>query len=382
MLNFDFESPDELFSGMDKLLSRSHELNIKEKKKESKWKIELYKKVAIPKRKLYKEYNYDDYINLLNEITENYYEHLEQYTRIQKSKGMLNLILDHQQFEEKLIHENFRNQFFGNILNQYSGNKTGKIEINGKILNITEEETYIEVDKQTGIDDVLLIDVATLTRFTTLFHKPVRGRMKPIQANLSKVSFYENNTQDLKRKISMTDKYVIETSEVLQQKKEIIEEIDKIISGCIEKKGSTYQFSDGDIEIALSSISNGVKTLLILKEIINANLISSGVLLILDEPENELHPEWQVKYAEILCKLQKYFNCKILISTHSNFFLNALDSYSKYYENERALFQTSINSRGEAKITDNTDNIKGIYEDFAKEAIRLNTLMGELNAKL
>lgn len=295
---------------------------------------------------------------------------------------MLNLILDHQQFEEKLIHENFRNQFFGNILNQYSGNKTGKIEINGKILNITEEETYIEVDKQTGIDDVLLIDVATLTRFTTLFHKPVRGRMKPIQANLSKVSFYENNTQDLKRKISMTDKYVIETSEVLQQKKEIIEEIDKIISGCIEKKGSTYQFSDGDIEIALSSISNGVKTLLILKEIINANLISSGVLLILDEPENELHPEWQVKYAEILCKLQKYFNCKILISTHSNFFLNALDSYSKYYENERALFQTSINSRGEAKITDNTDNIKGIYEDFAKEAIRLNTLMGELNAKL
>lgn len=82
MLNFDFESPDELFSGMDKLLSRSHELNIKEKKKESKWKIELYKKVAIPKRKLYKEYNYDDYINLLNEITENYYEHLEQYTRI------------------------------------------------------------------------------------------------------------------------------------------------------------------------------------------------------------------------------------------------------------------------------------------------------------
>ena len=52
-------------------------------------------------------------------------------------------------------------------------------------------------------------------------------------------------------------------------------------------------------------------------------------LLIIDEPEVHLHPEWQVKFAEILTLLQKEIDIHILLTTHSPYFLQAIDVFSR-----------------------------------------------------
>ena len=51
-------------------------------------------------------------------------------------------------------------------------------------------------------------------------------------------------------------------------------------------------------------------------------LIEKGALqekdvLVLDEPEIHLHPQWQVAYAQLIVLLQKYFDLSIVVTTHS-----------------------------------------------------------------
>lgn len=50
-------------------------------------------------------------------------------------------------------------------------------------------------------------------------------------------------------------------------------------------------------------------------------------LLIIDEPEVNLHPKWQIFYAEIVCELVS-MGVDIIITTHSPYIIDALKHYS------------------------------------------------------
>lgn len=54
-------------------------------------------------------------------------------------------------------------------------------------------------------------------------------------------------------------------------------------------------------------------------------------VLIFDEPEIHLHPQWQIVYAELIVLLQKHFDLSIIVATHSPYFLDAIDLYSVKY---------------------------------------------------
>ncbi|VVM17606.1 hypothetical protein BSPWISOXPB_2973, partial [uncultured Gammaproteobacteria bacterium] len=51
----------------------------------------------------------------------------------------------------------------------------------------------------------------------------------------------------------------------------------------------------------------------------------------LDEPEVHLHPNWQLKYAEIITLLVKN-NINILVTTHSPYMIEALERYAEKYD--------------------------------------------------
>lgn len=57
--------------------------------------------------------------------------------------------------------------------------------------------------------------------------------------------------------------------------------------------------------------------------------IDNNSLIFMDEPEISLHPNWQIKYIEILNKIiHKYDGCHIIIATHSHFIISSLDKGS------------------------------------------------------
>ncbi len=83
--------------------------------------------------------------------------------------------------------------------------------------------------------------------------------------------------------------------------------------------------------IRLSNLSMGIKAFSILKLLIENNTMNDKDVLILDEPEIHLHPKWQITYAKLIVLLAKYKKLSILITTHSPYFLNAIEVYSKKY---------------------------------------------------
>lgn len=109
-------------------------------------------------------------------------------------------------------------------------------------------------------------------------------------------------------------------------------EIDEIIGGQLVKsdqKGSKFAQDNLERNIEIYNMSTGIKALSLLRLGIEKGCIESGGILILDEPEINLHPEWQIKYAKIIVKMQRLLNLKIIITTHSPYFMQAIEYSSK-----------------------------------------------------
>lgn len=61
-----------------------------------------------------------------------------------------------------------------------------------------------------------------------------------------------------------------------------------------------------------------------------ASVIDNGSLLLIDEPELSLHPEWQVKYIDLLVKtFGRYRGCHFVVATHSPMVISELPSHAE-----------------------------------------------------
>ena len=67
----------------------------------------------------------------------------------------------------------------------------------------------------------------------------------------------------------------------------------------------------------------GIKAFTIIRTLLEKGEIHEKDVMVLDEPEIHLHPEWQLIYAELIVLLEKYLHLTILITTHSPYFLEA-----------------------------------------------------------
>ena len=91
-----------------------------------------------------------------------------------------------------------------------------------------------------------------------------------------------------------------------------------------------FIFKKKDKVFNINNISSGVKSLAILDLLLKGDYINKDTLLILDEPETNLHPAWQKKYAEVVAKLCDS-GANILINTHSPYMVESLRGYSEKY---------------------------------------------------
>ena len=78
----------------------------------------------------------------------------------------------------------------------------------------------------------------------------------------------------------------------------------------------------------VENLSMGMKALVLLKTILERQILDKKDVLILDEPEIHLHPEWQVIYAKVIVLLQQAYDLTILLTSHSPVFINAIQRYA------------------------------------------------------
>lgn len=100
-------------------------------------------------------------------------------------------------------------------------------------------------------------------------------------------------------------------------------------------KGSTY-FDDEKINPSfkykrldgkvfdLEECATGIKSFGILQILLENGHLNKNSLLIIDEPEAHLHPQWVVEYARLIVLLNKHLNVKVLIASHNPDMVSAI----------------------------------------------------------
>lgn len=172
--------------------------------------------------------------------------------------------------------------------------------------------------------------------------------------------------------------------------KEILEKVYNVLNSVmnakiINKNDDFYlHYNENDEEIKLENLSAGLKSFVIIKRLLENGSLNEKDVLILDEPEIHLHPKWQLIYAELIVLLQKYFNLTITITTHSHYFLEAINRYSKRHNiNERVNFYITELSENQCNVIfkNVNDNLDIIYEKMYEPLEILNNMRYEEKMK-
>lgn len=114
---------------------------------------------------------------------------------------------------------------------------------------------------------------------------------------------------------------------------EFKDKIDKIIGGNFEYNPSEdkFVFNKDDETYSMQNTASGLKQLATIQLLLNNNELTRNSFLILDEPEINLHPGFQVEFAKTLVLAARDLNITLYINTHSPFFAEAMEAYSRYY---------------------------------------------------
>lgn len=177
------------------------------------------------------------------------------------------------------------------------------------------------------------------------------------------------------------ENYILDETLAEEKLENIYNKLSLAVNGkIIVKEGDFYLEFNNFIEpISIHNLSAGLKSFTIIKMLLEKNVLKENDILVLDEPEIHLHPKWQLLYAEIIVLIQKAFNLYIVITTHSPFFLEAIELYTKKYkvDDKTNYYLSNIkDNHSEMKLVN--DRIYDIYNEMAAPIEDLEELADEL----
>jgi len=115
----------------------------------------------------------------------------------------------------------------------------------------------------------------------------------------------------------------------------IIHRIRKLIKGKVKvSKDNFYQeelhyVREDGLDIKLDDVATGLKTFSYIQRLLENGYLDSSTLLLIDEPEAHLHPQWIVEFARLLVLLNKELGVKIMIASHNPDMVAAIQAISR-----------------------------------------------------
>ena len=178
---------------------------------------------------------------------------------------------------------------------------------------------------------------------------------------------------------------IIESVRATKKLSEILGMLQSVVGGevSLDQNNEFYLKNDEcDEPISFHNLSTGMKSFVILKMLLEKGCLKNKDVVILDEPEIHLHPQWQIAYAELIVLLQKQFDLSVVVTTHSPYFVDALNLFScKYGTDNKVNYYLSSNEGDAVTMQLVTDEIDLIYKKMASPIQMLDTLRYELNNK-
>ena len=110
-----------------------------------------------------------------------------------------------------------------------------------------------------------------------------------------------------------------------KDKADLAHEIQNIIDGEIayDRNDRDFVFRRRGASVSIKNTACGIKVFGLLQILVTNEFVAKNTVLIFDEPENHLHPKWQLKLAQLLLKLVEN-GVYVLVSSHSPYLIEAL----------------------------------------------------------
>ncbi|WP_438717078.1 AAA family ATPase [Enterococcus sp. AZ109] len=219
-----------------------------------------------------------------------------------------------------------------------------------------------EYKKAIYLDDPFLLDNLPMTGSSQVYGGPPSSKMKRDHES----TYRQRLIEQIKQR---------EASRSVHNKR-ITNLLADILDGEVIRKRSGYYYFSKDFPsgIPFSALSSGMKTFAILQILIQNGLLANSEILILDEPETHLHPLWQLKLAELLVELNKSYSLKILITSHSPYFVEALDLFSTKLRTKFYCVEPDIDEPRASVLRDVTEDLEPIYAELYQPLCTLEKL--------
>ncbi len=160
------------------------------------------------------------------------------------------------------------------------------------------------------------------------------------------------------------------TEDINDEELEVEKLIKEILGGEIKKEnGELFFVRENGFKSHMKNTSSGVKQVAIIQTLLNNKELEPNSFLIMDEPEVNLHPEWQIKFAKILVLLVKELDLSIYIASHSPFFIEAIELYSQYYGLlDESFFYLTQKAEGYQYdiVSVDSNNLEAIYRNLGQ----------------
>jgi len=281
------------------------------------------------------------------------------------------VITDEKEFKKRALKKALFSEFNNDISNRFSSKDTviEGFEYRNQLFSITINKNNIknfEIIDELSIKDATLIETPMILQYNEMI-------------DCAKCYFYERNKE--RPGIIVRPDVSLHTKDLLNKLKEaqyfdVLNDdmFYDVISGSFTYHSSskTFYLQRGNEEFKAINIASGIKSFGILQLLYRGGYLSVGHLLIIDEPEVHLHPEWQIEYARIIIQLiQK--GVTVIINTHSPYIVDAL----KYYAGEAEVnhsFYLAHRDNNHSMIIDVTNDISPIFEKLAEPLDKLHKL--------
>lgn len=301
-----------------------------------------------------------------NKLKEIYGENFDEPELLNLARNIVEILqITNETMYNRIILRYFISEFNGQINNIYDDNNS---EGNIKLI-IKDKTTAIKI-KNNSIAEYSNLHI--LQSEAIYIDDPfVVDEVKIQNKSLYRITNNPSHRHHLITKLFPENAKATIPDEIITNNKldKIYEKINSVCDGTVVSDSSIlqYQKRNSSTKLNITSVSTGLKTFVIIKQLLMNGYLKHNGTVILDEPEIHLHPEWQLLFAELIVLIQKEFNMHILLNTHSPYFMKAIEVYASKYEiaDKCKYYLTSMEDEASI-IKDVTENPEEIYKLLAR----------------
>lgn len=275
------------------------------------------------------------------------------------------------------------NEYIDEKLEEFAYQQMEQIRelVNNYIKNKNERNKTIffsRIQSEYAIKDKAPINIQLEEEGVKLFKKNNTGTL----FNLHK-AIYVDTPMAISEEIAYDNKFWENLQDLMMYPKEnhepsaaslkIERRISKLIKGQVKiskddfNQDELHYIREDGLDIKLDDVATGLKSFSYIQRLLENGYLNDTTLLLIDEPEAHLHPQWIVEFARLLVLLNKELGVKIMIASHNPDMVAAIQSIARK-ENTLDTTRFYIAEKAETPYTysyrDLAHEIEDIFKSF------------------